>query len=49
MKEITKYQANDGSQWHSMEKALERDSLLIVLDEASRLLHPRPATQCFDG
>ncbi len=49
MKSITKYEANDGSQWNTADKAIERDSLLIVLDEASRLLKPHPSDCNFEG
>ncbi len=42
MKQITKYEANDGSQWDAIDKAVERDTLLLVIAETDRLLKPRP-------
>ena len=43
MKAIIKYQANDGSEWESEDKALEREDLLIMIEDITKAcLKPTP-------
>jgi hypothetical protein len=49
MRSITKFEANDGSEWNTAEKALERDTLLVVCKDIDYLLKPRPFNDGFDG
>ena len=41
MKTITKYQANDGSEWTTEEAAMKRDALIVEVDQAIRPFGPR--------
>ncbi len=42
MREVTRYEANDGSIWTTQEKAEERDADLVVCEQIVESLGPRP-------
>lgn len=44
MKKITKYQANDGSEWKTKEDAEKRDILIVEVEAAMSPLQPNPGT-----
>lgn len=49
MKAITLYQAVDGSNWPTPREALQRDALCSHVDEAMKLLRPRPSDVGFSN
>lgn len=49
MKAVTRFLADDGSQWDTEAAALKRDALCSHVDEAMKLLRARPDDADFDN
>lgn len=49
MKTITKYKADDGSEWDSAEKCVAREQMIVGVEKAMAVLKPHPTNLNWDG